>query len=173
MEKLNANNKLRCLVFAGLFAAMTALLTSTLHIPVGNGYIHCGDAVIFLAAAMLPMPYAIGASAVGGMLADLLAGYANYALPTFIIKGLLALTFAAVGGKQMLCTRRVIGLILCAVVSVIGYWITAVILYGGWAAQFIGTVPGNCVQAAGSSIVYAVIAMAWQQVRSARTNALV
>ena len=75
------NEKLLNMVKAGVFAAMTALLTATLHIPVGNGYIHCGDAVIFLAAAMLPLPYAVGASAVGGMLADVLSGYPVYALP--------------------------------------------------------------------------------------------
>ena len=82
------NEKLRYLARAGMFAAMTALLTATLHIPVGNGYIHCGDAVIFLAAALLPMPYAVGASAIGGMMADVLSGYPSYALPTFLIKGM-------------------------------------------------------------------------------------
>ena len=34
------------LVRAGLFAALTALLTASLHIPAANGYLHCGDAVI-------------------------------------------------------------------------------------------------------------------------------
>lgn len=54
------NEKLVNMVYAGLFAALTALLTAVLHIPVGNGYVHCGDAVIYLAAAMLPLPYAAG-----------------------------------------------------------------------------------------------------------------
>lgn len=168
MSKFKENEKLMYTVYAGLFAAMTALLTATLHIPVGNGYIHCGDAVIFLAAAMLPMPYAIGASAVGGMLADVLSGYMSYALPTFIIKGLLALTFSLIGGKRAVDKRRVFALIVCGIVSVIGYWITAVILYGGWQAQFLGTVPGNCVQAVGSAIVYAVVAVALERMHSAR-----
>ena len=157
--KNKENEKLLQTVYAGLFAAMTALLTAALHIPVGNGYIHCGDAVIFLAAAVLPMPYAVGASAIGGMMADVLSGYPMYALPTFIIKGLLALTFALIGGGRKLNLRRIMGLIACGIVSVTGYWITAVILYGGWLAQFIETVPGNLVQAAGSGIVYAAVAL--------------
>lgn len=148
------------MVYAGLFAALTALLTAVLHIPVGNGYVHCGDAVIYLAAAMLPLPYAAGAAAVGGALADVLSGYAVYALPTFIIKAMLAAVFSAVGGTQMLEKRRILAMILCGLVSVTGYWLTAVILYGGWAAQFIETVPGNCMQAIASGIVYAVIAAA-------------
>ena len=158
--KKNENEKLLNMVYAGLFAAMTALFTATLHIPVGNGYIHCGDAVIYLAAATLPMPYAVGASAIGGMAADLLSGYPMYALPTFIIKGLLALVFSLIGGKRPVDARRLTALAVCGIVSIVGYWITAVILYGGWAAQFWGTVPGNAVQAAGSAVVYAVLAAA-------------
>lgn len=160
------NEKLLYLVYAGLFAALTTLLTATLHIPVGNGYIHCGDAVIFLAAALLPMPYAIGASAIGGMMADLLSGYAVYALPTFIIKGLLALCFAKLGGEGLLGKKRILGLIVCAVVSVVGYWLTAVVLYGGFRAQLIGTVPGNLVQAGGSSVLYLAVAAALERVHA-------
>lgn len=170
MEKNKENEKLVYMVYAGLFAALTALFTATLHIPVGNGYIHCGDAVIYLAAAMLPMPYAIGASAVGGMLADLLSGYPMYALPTFLIKGLLALVFSLIGGKRPVDLRRIMGLTACGIVSVTGYWVTAVILYGGWAAQFIGTVPGNCVQAIGSGVVYAAAAIALERIRSRKPH---
>ncbi len=170
MGKNKENEKLIFMVYAGLFAALTALFTATLHIPVGNGYIHCGDAVIYLAAAMLPMPYAIGASAVGGMLADLLSGYPMYALPTFLIKGLLALVFSLIGGKRPVDLRRIMGLAACGTVSVTGYWVTAVILYGGWAAQFIGTVPGNCVQAIGSGVVYAAAAVALERIRSRKPH---
>lgn len=160
MEQRKEHEKLRYMVRAGMFAALTALMTALLHIPVGNGYIHCGDAVIFLAAVSLPVPYAICASAIGGMLADVLSGYAAYALPTFLIKGLLAFFFALICGKQRGVKRQILALIVCGVISIAGYWLTAVILYGGWAAQFWGTVPGNAVQAAGSAAVYAVIAAA-------------
>lgn len=166
------NEKLLNMVYAGLFAALTALLTAGLHIPVGNGYVHCGDAVIYLAAAMLPLPYAAGAAAVGGALADLMSGYAVYALPTFLIKGMLALVFSAVGGTRKLEKRRILAMLLCGIVSVTGYWITAVILYGGFAAQFAATVPGNCVQAVGSGIVYAVAAAAMERVHDPRLKCL-
>ena len=146
--------KLSHMVYAGLFAALTALLTAGLHIPAANGYIHCGDAVILLAAVTLPMPYAVGAGAVGGLLADLISGYPVYALPSLIIKGLLAFTFSAIGGEKDVCFRRITGLIVCACISVVGYWLTAVMLYGGWLAQAIDTIPGNLIQAAASSALY-------------------
>lgn len=166
------NDKLIYTVQAGLFAALTALLTAALHIPVGNGYIHCGDAVIYLAAALLPLPFAVGAAAVGGMLADVLSGYAVYALPTFLIKGLLALTFSRIGGTRKLEPRRILAMVVCGLISVLGYWVTAVILYGGWKAQFLGTVPGNCVQAVGSGIVYAGIALAMDRIHDPRLKML-
>ena len=60
MEQRKEHEKLRYMVRAGMFAALITLMTAVLHIPVGNGYIHCGDAVIFLAAVSLPVPYAAG-----------------------------------------------------------------------------------------------------------------
>ena len=163
MQRDAQQDRLLHLVYAGLFAALTALLTAALHIPVTNGYVHCGDAVIYLSAALLPLPYAVGASAVGGALADLLSGYPLYALPTLIIKAMLAACFSLCGGDRLLCRRRFAAMLLCGVISVVGYWLTAVILYGGWRAQLIATAPGNCMQAIASALVYTLIAAALQR----------
>ena len=54
-------NKLLLLVLSALFAAMITVMTAFLfHIPIGvnGGYLHFGDALIYLAASMLPTPYA-------------------------------------------------------------------------------------------------------------------
>lgn len=169
-EQKTDREKLRNLSYSGMFAALTALLTALLHIPVTNGYVHCGDAVIYLAAAILPLPYAVGASAVGGMLADLISGYPAYALPTFLIKGLLAAAFSLTGGKKLLCVRRFAGMTLCGIISVLGYWVTAVFLYGGWSAQFTVTVPGNLMQAAASAAVYSAAALALMRSRNRRPD---
>lgn len=50
------------LTLTGLFAAMITLMTAYIfHIPYGanGGYIHFGDTLIYLAAILLPKPYAI------------------------------------------------------------------------------------------------------------------
>ena len=55
-------------IVTALFAAMICLTTAYLfHIPVGTagGYIHLGDAFIYLAAAFLPTPYAMAAAGIG------------------------------------------------------------------------------------------------------------
>ena len=57
------------MTLTGLFAAMITLMTAYIcHIPYGanGGYIHFGDALIYIAAVLLPRPYALAAAAIGG-----------------------------------------------------------------------------------------------------------
>ena len=65
--------KMRYVTLTGLMAAMIALMTAYIcHIPTGinGGYIHFGDSLIYIAAALLPTPYAHASAAIGGGLAD-------------------------------------------------------------------------------------------------------
>ena len=84
------------LVLGGLFAAVIFLLTFLIHVPIpgGGGYIHPGDAAIYLGAFLLGPLYGALAAGVGSMLSDLAAGYVIYAPVTFIIKALMALIVA-------------------------------------------------------------------------------
>ena len=89
------------LTFTGLFAAMITIMTAWLfHIPYGanGGYIHFGDALIYLAAVLLPRPYAMAAAALGGGLADLLTAPV-WAPATMIIKMLIVLPFTSQDGR--------------------------------------------------------------------------
>ena len=65
---MRESKKLRLLCLAALFAGAIAVTTAyLLHIPIPTGgYIHLGDALIYLAACLLPAPYAVGAAMVGG-----------------------------------------------------------------------------------------------------------
>lgn len=63
------NRPAALITVTGLFAAMIALMTAYIfHIPYGanGGYIHFGDALIYIAAVLLPRPYALAAAAIGG-----------------------------------------------------------------------------------------------------------
>ena len=63
-----AHEKMKNLTLSAMFAAVIMLMILYLfHIPVGSsgGYVHFGDAFIYLAACFLPMPYACGAAAIG------------------------------------------------------------------------------------------------------------
>ncbi|MDR1093260.1 MAG: ECF transporter S component [Clostridiales bacterium] len=74
---------------AGVFAALILILTAFTQIPLATGYIHFGDALIFVACVYIGWA-AVPAAAVGSALADLITPYAIYAVPTFIIKGTMA-----------------------------------------------------------------------------------
>lgn len=87
------NNNTKKFVLTGLMTALVFVLTFIFPIPVPytSGYIHLGDSMIYISVIVLGPIYGAFASGVGSMLADLLAGYAQYALPTLIIKSLMAL----------------------------------------------------------------------------------
>ena len=67
------NSQVKKLTFTALMAAMITIFTAYIcHIPVGQngGYIHFGDSLIYIAACLLPWPYAMTAAAIGGRFAD-------------------------------------------------------------------------------------------------------
>ncbi len=159
--KRNSDFGLRTIVFTGLFAALICILTM-LHIPVGNGYVHVGDSLIYLSGMILPFPCGLIAAGIGGGLSDLFSGYPVYVLPTLIIKALnsLVIYIAAKRTEKIINFRSVSAVILSGLVTVFGYYLAAVILYGGLKAQ-VATIPGNIVQAVGSALIFIVLGLAF------------
>lgn len=88
MKKLSVQKLTLCGVMAALVFVMTYF--PKIPVPVTGGYVHLGDGAIFLSVLLLG-PLGIPAAAVGSMLSDLIGGYMVYVLPTFLIKGLVAL----------------------------------------------------------------------------------
>ncbi|HPF88857.1 MAG TPA: ECF transporter S component [Candidatus Limiplasma sp.] len=132
----------KTIALAGMLAALIFLATWLFKVPVASGYIHLGDGFILIAASMLGWP-AVLAAALGSALADLLAGYSIYMLPTFLIKG--AMAAVAVWG----CTRqtqpvKMLYMLLAEAVMVVGYFFTDFLLYN-WAAATGGLI-GNLLQ---------------------------
>lgn len=116
-------------ILTGLLAAMIFFTTAyILHIPiVGGGYVHLGDAVLYMAAALLPTPYAVMAGVIGAGLADVLTGAAVWAPATVLIKGVMALTFTA-ENDRFLCRRNLLAPLLAGAVGVVGYYAAEMIL---------------------------------------------
>ena len=82
-------NNLRKIAYAGVLAALVFVGTE-LHIPTAIGHINLGDFVILLSSYIMG-PFAFVPAALGSTLADLLAGYPQYAVATFLIKGVMGL----------------------------------------------------------------------------------
>ena len=151
-------NHTKLICITGIFSALVFVITAYLHIPTYNGYVHCGDGIIFIAACMLPMPYSIIVGALGAMLADLLTGFAIWAPGSMIIKGLLALLFTCRSAK-IVTKRNLFMLLPAALISAVGYYLYEALIMGNFIAPLAG-IPASLIQAAASSIVYAAIGIA-------------
>jgi uncharacterized membrane protein len=83
--------KLKNLVITGIMVALIFVLTFAIKVPVPftRGYIHLGDSMIFIAAILFGWRVGALAGGLGSALADVVGGYAFWAIPTFIIKGIM------------------------------------------------------------------------------------
>lgn len=97
-------------------------------VPVTGGYVHLGDGAIFLSVLLLG-PLGIPAAAVGSMLSDLIGGYMVYVLPTFLIKGLVALVAWKLCWKDQ-PLLALLSFLLAEAVMVLGYFLLEWALYG-------------------------------------------
>jgi len=158
------SKNLKRIIYTGLFAALTCVSILILHIPVGNGIVHVGDAIIYLGAIILPFPYGIIAGGIGGSLSDLLDGYAIYAMPTLIIKSINALCFYVPlkAHSKIISARTIIAVIVSSFVTIIGYYFVAVILFGGFVTQ-LPNLLSNAVQASGSFVVFVILGLAFDR----------
>lgn len=163
ITKSHSHVKVTYLTVTALFAALVCVTTAFIcHIPFGfnGGYIHLGDTLIYLAAALLPTPYAMAAAAIGGGLADLLT--APMWMPaTVVIKALLTLMFVS-KKSNIINVRNVIGVFGAGIISIVGYYIAEVILYGSEAALF-ASVTSSLIQAIGSGILFVVIGLSFDK----------
>ena len=164
-QKNNISNKTRVLVSAALFAALVCVTTAYfLHIPVGNGgYVHIGDTFIYLAAVLLPTPYAALAVAIGAGMADVLTGATNWAFATIIIKPILVLFFTNKSNK-IINVRNIIAAIMAGVVGTILYMIAEGIMYGSFQAAFVLSIVG-LIQPIGSFIVFVVLGLVFDRIK--------
>lgn len=150
--------QIRLICFSGLLAALVLVLTAFVHIPVHTGYVHVGDAFIYLGACLLPVPYAPLVGAVGAALADCISGYALWAPGSLIVKTLTVFLFSSKSTK-MLTLRNGLATIPAAAICIGGYYLYEALITGNFAAPLAGML-GNLFQSAASGIIFIVLAAA-------------
>ena len=153
-------NKTKQLVTAALFAAIICVTTLFPHIGIGGngGYIHIGDTFLYLAASILPAPYAMLAGGAGAAMADILSGSALWALPTLLIKPLMAACFTS-GQKSILCRRNLLAPLFAGVICIAGYYLAEALLYGNFIAPLY-SVPLGLIQPLASGALYIALGAA-------------
>ena len=162
MTEKSSNSKIRLMTLAGALTALTVIFTAYIfHIPVGinGGYVHFGDSVIYLAAVLLPAPYAMIVGALGGGIADLLTA-PMWAVATVIIKMLIVLPFSS-RSETLLTKRNLVAPVISFFISATGYYIAEKILFGTEVA-LISAFSGSLVQSGGSALFFYIVATAFQ-----------
>lgn len=152
------------IVLTSLMMGLIIVCTMFIRIPIPltTGYVHLGDAMIYLSVLMLGWRYSAIAAAFGSTLGDLLSGFAMWAPWTFAVKGgmaliagIIILSFSRNNRKPSLA-NNLVAMIPAGIFMVVGYFIAEGVMYGNWIAPWIG-VPWNIGQFAVGILLAIVI----------------
>lgn len=159
--------KLLQLITAALFAALICVATYIVQIPMPatGGYVNLGDCFVLTAGIMLGAGYGAMAAGLGSALADMLAGYIQYAPATFVIKALMAIAAYYVYKSLNTAFKDKFKVLNCGIaalvaeaIMVLGYFAYEALILGyGIAAA--GSILGNVSQG-GIGAIAAVILVA-------------
>lgn len=124
------NNTITKLAITALMAALIMSTTITIRIPIPatGGYVNLGDSAIYIAAYLLGGPLGGIAAAIGSSLADLSGGYVNFALPTFVIKGIMGLVTGLICKRTHSISKYLIASTVGGAIMVLGYFLSLVIV---------------------------------------------
>ena len=164
-KKNEGQSKVRNLTMTGIMAALITIMTAYIcHVPVGvnGGYVHFGDSLIYLAAVLLPRPYALAAAAIGGGMADLLTA-PMWTLATVIIKMLIILPFTNKATK-IVTARNVLATVLAYFISGLSYFLAEYLLFGTWSVLLV-SMSQSLIQSGGSAVFFVIFGLALDKMK--------
>jgi len=160
--KLNREGA-RMMTLTALFMALICVATLFFKVPIPLGYAHLGNGFIFLAAVFLGNPYAMIASGFGSALADLLGGYAEWIVPTLVIKCLMGGLISLISGNaRVKSVRTFLAVFAGAAEMVAGYTIAGALLYGSIPAG-LAQIPGLTAEGIVGMALFYVIGVVCEQ----------
>lgn len=151
-------SKIKLITITGVFTAIVYILTAYLHIPSHTGYTHIGDGFIYLAACLLPLPYAAIVGGMGAVLADCLTGFAIWAPASVIIK-VAAVLFFTSKKEKIICTKNLLALIPASLLCIGGYYLYDALIVGNFVSALAG-IPGYITQSVLSGAFFIVLGLA-------------
>ncbi len=160
------SEQVKRLCLTGLFAALVYVFTAYFHIPSHTGYTHIGDAFVFLAACLLPRPYAAAVGATGAVLADCLTGFPLWAPASAVIKAGAVLAFTSRKNK-ILCPRNLLALLPAFALCIGGYYLYEVAITLNPITPLAG-IPGYITQCVLSGALFLLAAAALDKLQIKR-----
>ena len=147
---------------------IVSIMFIRIPIPGTQGYVHLGDAMIFLSVLILGWKNGALAAAIGGALGDIMGGVPVWAPWTFVIKGVMAIILGMFLNAAIKKTRlrlagipamELLGMVLAGIFMVTGYYAAEGVIVGNWVAPIIG-IPWNVGQFVVGIIVAEILAAA-------------
>ena len=166
---MDANKRTYKIAMTGVMMGIILVTTMMIriHVPFTQGYVHLGDAMIFLAVLILGKNYGTLAAGIGSALSDILSGYAYYAPWTFVVKALMAfvvgLALEHMEKKGQFAEGRsttfleLLAMLFGGIEMTVGYYIAASLMRGDWYTPLF-SVPGNIGQFIVGMILATVLA---------------
>ncbi len=162
-RKMIAYEKTGKMVLGALLICMIVVLTMFMKIPIPmtQGYVHLGDAIIFLSVLILGWKYGAVVAGTGSAMADLLCGMVIWAPWTFVIKFVMAALMGLILERSKHTVsrgREVAAMIVSGIWMAFGYFIAEGTVYGNWAIALLG-VPWNIGQFAVGAILAGTLSL--------------
>ena len=149
---------LRKTLVGAMLAALVCVVTFAVRVPIPmtqGAYVNLGDAVVYLGSFFSGNFATALALGLGSALADILAGAATYAIPTFLVKASMALIAMFVFKRSKSFKGYLMGSIAAGLVMVAGYFICESVMFGVVTA--FASVVGNLIQLAGGVVLSAPV----------------
>jgi uncharacterized membrane protein len=155
------DKKVLSICITAVFMAFTCLATMVIQIPIPLGYAHLGDSVILITSFLFGPVVGAVAGGIGSAMADILTGYAIWAIPTLIIKAIMGAFAGYFFYKkrrriELFSIRSIIVTIITLLFMVIGYVISGAILYGSMASG-VASAPGLLMKSVVNLLVFYVL----------------
>lgn len=167
METNTRKKTLQLSIFA-LYMAIICIVTMFTKIPIPLGYAHIGDSIILTFALFYGGKKGFIVGGIGSAMSDLLSGFPQWIIPTFIIKGIMAVIMAIIarkkdGSYQIISIRTFIGAVVSMLFMVFGYVCTGIFMEG-FAAGIVSA-PGLLIKSVVNIIAFYIIAIVLDKIR--------
>lgn len=149
----------------GISIALVLVATMSIQVPIpGQGYIHVGDGIILLLAAIYGSKTGALAGGLGSFLADLITGYAVWSPFSLVIKGIMGFVAGLHSQDKVFSFKRLIFSFLAIVIMVSGYFLAEFTMTKTFEASLV-SLPFNAIQGGGGFVIYLILASLFEKAK--------
>ncbi len=142
------------IALAALLIALTTVFTLLVRVPIPatQGYVNLSDVAITFSGLIFGPWIGLVAGGVGAAMADLLGGYAQFALLSLVAHGIEGLAIGWLGRGRKDLPGIIVAWLVGALAMIVGYLVGEGLFLTGWPAA-IAEVPSNAFQALVGAVV--------------------